>query len=74
MLSYDVFPQVSALLMSASCKSIRLMILKIQNFYEKKDPSLPAAGIRAQVFRLPVDCSKPLSYGGAENNLFLTET
>ena len=31
------------------------MILKIQNFCEKKDPSLPGAGIRAQVFRLPVD-------------------
>ena len=40
----------------------------------KKDPSLPAAGIRAQVFRLPVDCSEPLSYGGTKNNLFLKET
>ena len=49
------------------------MILKIKNFCEKKIP-LPAAGIRAQVFRLPVDCSEALSYGGTENNLFLTET
>ena len=29
------------------------MIFKIQNFCEKKIPPLPAAGIRAQVFRLP---------------------
>ena len=45
------------------------MILKIQNFCEKKDPTLPAAGIRAQDFRLPVDCSEPLSYGGTEKHL-----
>ena len=51
-----------------------IMILKIQNFCEKKELSLPTAGIRAQVFRLPVDCSEPLSYGGTENNIFLTET
>ena len=57
-----------------------LLILIIFNdienskFLWKKDPSLPAAGIRTQVFRLPVDCSAPLSYGGTENNLFLTET
>ena len=38
------------------------MILKIQNFCEKKIRSLPAAGIRAQVFRLPV-----------ERDLFFTE-
>ena len=50
------------------------MIFKIQNFCEKKIPLLPAAGIRAQVFRLPVDCSEPLSYGGTENHPFLTET
>ena len=48
--------------------------IKNSKFLWKKDPSLPAAGIRGQVFRLPVDCSEPLSYGRTENNLFLTKT
>ena len=30
------------------------------------------AGIRAQVFRLPVDCSNPLSYTGVQKQKFQT--
>ena len=50
------------------------MILKPQNFCEKKIPLYPPLGFKPKVFRLPVDCSEPLSYGETENNLFLTET
>ena len=58
---------------SSKSKNEYYILINWKSFCGKKD-AFDCAGIRAQVFRLPVDCSNQLSYAGVQYLLLHRKT